>query len=340
MSDTYSSSLLTNAQVRLATKYNEAELRRKERPVIAMGMRNAAYTIPDFETVKTAEARTVEVKYLKQKAAGAAIAKVAVHTGTKGGSGTLNLAWGCITETFYISAKQAQNNVIGLNTMFDFELEQAIDNLKDRAETIALAYAASHNCQVASPATSGAGTWDGQALSIAESEKEYFVQLAKTFMRGRYFRGELDMIPDLRLWPLLERTMWQGSGNDRNLNPQMQGVTFAPTTETINGSYTNGSALVMPAGTFKMMDWNDPLNRSNKNEGNNNVGMFTTLLDPQGSGIRFDVSKYSARGDESSNGGGVQDVLDQWEVSLWYAFGVPPLVAASDSPIHIIAKGS
>lgn len=52
MADTYSSGLLTNAQVKLASKYQEAELRRKERPVLAIGTRNAQYTLPDWKTLK------------------------------------------------------------------------------------------------------------------------------------------------------------------------------------------------------------------------------------------------------------------------------------------------
>lgn len=332
----YASSALTNAQVKLSTKYNEAELRRKERPVLNLGLKNAEYTIPDWAVLKTAEARTVEVKYLKAKAAGSATAKVALHTGTKGDSGTLNLSYTCLTETFHTSRKQAQNNVLGFDVMFQHELEQAIMNLKDRAETLGMAHIASNICQLTGISAKGGGLWsDGNtALEIANSS--LFVHQAKNFMRGRYFVGEYDMIPDLNIYSVIESTMWQGAGNSTNLNPQMQGVNFHPSTETVSATYTGGAAYIMPAGTLKALNWNDPLNRKGINEGDNNVGMFTTLLDPFGSGAIFDVSKYTARGDESSNQGGVQDVLDQWEVSLWIGWGIPPLSTANDSAIHLV----
>lgn len=338
----YASSLLTNAQTTLATKYNEAELRRKERPVLTMALNNAQYTLPDWESLKTAESRVVEVKYLKQRAPGSGTAKVALHTGTKGDSGTLNLAYQCLTETFYMSRKQAQNNAIGAKIMFQHEVEQAVDNLKDRMETLGLAYLAAHTCQLTSPATSGAGTWNStnHALEIPAAKLDYFTQLSKTFMRGRLYRGDLDMIPDLQLWPSLERTMWQGAGNSTNLVPQMQGVRMAATSEVISASYTDGAAFIMPAGTFKALNWNDPLNKEGMDAGDNEVGMFGTLLDPFGSGFVFDVSKYSKRGDESANGGGVQDVLDQWEISAWVGWGVPPLSASNDSPVHLISVGA
>lgn len=335
----YQDSLLVNAQTVLATKYNEAELRRKERPVLTMASKND-YSIPAAEEIRKSNDRTVEVKWLKQKSAGAATAKVAAHTGTKGDSGTTNLVWVTYTETFYTSAKQAENNVIQLERMFQHEMEQAIDNLKDRHETYGLSYLVSNRCQLAAPATSGQGTWDAAnfSLDIAATEQDYFAQRAKTFMRGRYYRGDLDMIPDLALYPILERTMWQGAGNSTNLNPQMQGVNFAPTTETILAAKATGSALIMPAGTFAAINWNEPLNRSGKiNSGMTNIGMVGTLLDPFGSGYKFDVSTYSVRSDQSSAGGNVQDFVDQWEIALTVAYALPPLALADDSPVHLIS---
>ncbi len=335
MADTYSSSLLTNGQVQLATKYNEAELKRKERPVLGITTKNAEYTIPEWKALKTAEARTIEVKYLKATAAGSATAKVAAHTGTKGATGTMNLSYSCLTETFYTSAKMAQNNVLGFQTLFNHQLEQAIQNLLDRAETAGLAYAVAHNCQLTSITAKGGGTWSAANTALELSSEDYIVQQAKNFMRGRNYRGNFDMITDLNLYSVIERTMWQGAGNSVNLNPQMQGVNFAPTVETISSTYTGGAALIMPEGTFKALNWNDPLNVAGLNKPGS-VGMFSTLLDPFGSGLIFDVSMYSARADESSNGGGVQDVNDQWEISLWLGWGLPPLSTANDASTHLI----
>lgn len=334
MADTYSSSLLTNAQVKLATKYNEAEMRRKEKPVLSIATRNAQYTLPDWNALKTAEARTVEVKYLKQTAAGSATAKVYNHTGTKGATGTMNLAHTCLTETFYTSQKMAQNNVFGFEQLFQHQLEQAVQNLKDRAETAGLAYLAAHNCQLTGITAKGGGTWNDGNTALEITDQDYFVQQAKNFMRGRYFIGEYDMVCDLNLYSTIERKMWQGAGNSTNLNPQMQGVNFAPTSETVSSNYSQ-AAFIMPSGTFTALNWNDPLNRNGYAKPGS-VGEFTTLLDPFGSGLIFDISTYTARANESSNGGGVQDVNDQWEVSLWIGWGLPPLSTANDSSVHLV----
>ncbi len=342
MADTYSSSLLVNAQTKLNGKYNEAELRRKERPVLTLSTKNAQYTLPEWQNLKTAQDRVVEVKYKKATAAGSGTAKAHNHTGAKGATGTLNLAYTCFTETFYTSRKMAQNNVFGFEELFQHQLEQAVQNLKDRAETAGLAYLAAHTCQLGSIAVQGGGSWNGtnHALEIAETKTDRSVQIAKSFMRGRNFSGAYDLVADLNWYSEIEYTMWQGAGNGVNLNPQMQGVNVAATSETVSEAYTSGGGFIMPAGTLKALNWNDPLNVSNLNAGENNVGMLTTLLDPFGSGLVFDVSMYSERANESANGGGVQDVKDQWEIALWLGWGLPPISAAGDSTVHLVGIGN
>jgi uncharacterized protein YbjQ (UPF0145 family) len=340
----FASSVLVNAQAVLASKFNEAELRRKNRPVLNMAVNNTEYCLPDHQALKKAEARTVEVKYLATKAAGSTTAKVALHTGTKGDSGTLNLSWSTYVEKFYTSRKQAQNNVIAFERMFQHELDQAIQNLKDRAETAGLAAVVSNRCQrtAAQIGTGhGAGTWSDVnfALAVASGDASYFAQLAKQFMFYRKYRGEFDVISDLVQFGKFERVMNQGAGNSTNTAFQFGGLNIAPTIETILSAYTSGAALVMPKGSFAGLVWNDPENRKGRDEGNNNVGALTTMLDPYGSGIVFDVSQYTVRRDESAAGGHAQDIVDEWEVSLNIGWAVPPISTSSDSAIHLIAQG-
>jgi hypothetical protein len=338
----YASSVLVNAQAQLAKKYNEAELRRKSRPVLDLAVKNVPYCLPDHQKLKTADARTVEVKYLKKKAAGSASAKVASHTGTKGDSGTLNLSWSTIVEKFYTSRKQAQNNVIAFDAMFQHELEQAIANIKDRAETAGIASVVSNRCQLLAAALpTGAGTWSDTnfALAIASGNASYFAQYMKQFMAARFYRGEFDVIADLIQYNSFERVQNQGAGNSTNTSFQFAGLNIAPTTDTILGAYTAGSCLIMPQGTFAGLIWNDPENRKGKDEGNNNVGLLGTLVDPFGSGITFDISHYVVRRDESGAGGHAQDIVDEWEISLNIGWAVPPISTASDSAIHLIAQG-
>jgi hypothetical protein len=336
----YATSILTTAQAMLGKKYNEAELRRKIRPAIQLAVKNQDFAIPNHQALKTADSRPVDVMYFVQRAPGAATAKVAKHTGTKADSGKVTLAYVRFAETFRISRKQAQNNVVGFQDMFNNELQQAILNVLGRMESSAIAYLVANRCQLAAPVTSGAGTWNvtNFALEIAAGNKARFAQFAKSFMQGRFYRGDMDVISDLAQYREYEFQAAQGAGNSINESFQFQGMNIAPTTDVILAAYTAGSALYMPAGTFAGLVWNDPENRKGTDDGNNNVGMLGTLLDPFGSTVVFDVSKWTDRADESAAGGNVQDIKDEWEISATVGWALPPLSLASDSAVHLIAQ--
>lgn len=338
----YITSVLVAAQGILNTKYNEAELRRKERPALQLAVKNQDFSIPNHAELKTADSRVVEVNYFTKRAAGAGTAKVAKHTGTKGDSAKVTLSYARFVETFKVSRKAGQDKVIGFQEQFNNEIEQAVLNIKDRAETAAIAHLIANRCQLAAPGTSGAGTWDATnfALLIAAANKPRFAQFAKSFMEGRLYRGDVDVISDLTQYREFEYQAAQGSANSVNTSTLFTGQNIVPTVDTLVGALSIGSALYMPAGTFSGLVWNDPENRKGINEGNNNVGLLGTLLDPFGSGIVFDISQYSDRSDESAVGGHAQDIKDEIEISLTIGWALPPLSLTNDSPVHLIAQGA
>lgn len=338
----YATAALLTAQTKLASKYNEAELRRKLRPAVQMALQNSDYSIPDANAQKVAEQRPVEVHYKLKKAPGASTTKAARHTGSKGDSSKLTLSWNRWTETFSFSRKLLFNKVFGAQEIFNHEVEQAIQNLQDRAESAAVAYLVANRCQLLAAAIeeNGTGTWDdvNLCLDIAAGDINYFPQLAKTFMWGRHYRGALDVIADLRLMPILERVRNQGAGNATNTGFQFDGFNAVPTTDEILAANTKGQALVMPQGIFSGLNWNDPLNRQVFGRDNDYVGMLTTMRDPFGLNAVYDVSVYTDRADTSGIDGHVQDIMDEYEISLCIGWALPPLSTTDDSVVHLIAN--
>jgi hypothetical protein len=339
----YITSALLTAQAKLATKYTEAEMRRKVRPAINLALSNQEFSFPDANALKVAEQRPVEVHFLTRKAAGASTVKAARHTGNKGDSAKITLAWSRFTETFSFSRKLAFNKMFGAQELFNNEMEQAILNIQDRAETAAIAHLVANRCQLlaANIVTSGAGTWNdtNKQLVITPANKDYFIQMIKTFMYGRHYRGELDAIVDLIQYPVLERVMNQGAGNSTNTGFQFGGVNITPTTDTILGANTLGQALVMPKGLFAGLPWNDPLNRQGFGRDSDYVGTLTTMRDPFGLNCSYDVSVYTDRANTAAIDGHVQDINDEYEVSLLVGFNNPPLSTSLDSVIHLVAQG-
>lgn len=317
-------------------------MRRKVRPAIQLALRNQDYSIPSAQQLRVSEARPVEVHYKTRKAAGSGTTKATRHTGSKGDSAKLTLSWSRLVETFSFSQKLLQNKIIGAQEAFQNELEQAIQNLQDRLEIEAINYLFANRAQLdLTGQESGAGTWDtvAKGLTIASGEAQYFIQDVKTFFYGRNYRDGLDVISDLILFPKLERVMNQGAGNQTNTAFQFGNTNIMPTTDSIY-TKTAGQAIVMPSGYFACLPWNDPMNRAGYGRPNDYIGMFTTMADPYGFDFAYDVSVWSDRDDSSAlNGGSVQDVKDEWEISVCFGFALPPLSTANDSIVHYVYQG-
>lgn len=337
----YASAALVTAQAKLAKKYQAPELRRKTRPVIQMALANEKYAIPDADELRKRESRPVEVHYKLRKAAGSATSKSTRHTGSHGDASKVTLEWNQIVETFNFSRKRMQSKVFSDQEAFAHEIDQAIQNIHDRLETAAMTFLYTNRCQAAAAdiETYNLGTWkeDIYALEISQAEKDYLLQNIKMFFWGRHYRGELDMICDPRLYPIIERIL-KSNGTANNVNLGWQDAGFGmivPSVDDMNTSVLSGQALVMPKGLFAAFNWNDQLNRIGHGRADDYVGYFTTMKDPYGLNFRYDVSVWSDRSDTSASGGHVQDVVDQYEITATFGWALPPLSEpAGDSVVH------
>jgi hypothetical protein len=175
---------------------------------------------------------------------------------------------------------------------------------------------------------------------VVPDNSDYFIQNSKTFMWGRHYRGELDVLSDLMLYPKLERIKAQGAGNSTNLGFQFDRCSIMPTSEEITAAYSKGAALVMPQGRFACLPWNDPLNRKGHGRDNDYLGKVATMRDPFGDNYSYDVSVYSDRVDSSGIDGHVQDFKDEFEISLCMGFALPLLSTEDDSIVHLIANAN
>jgi hypothetical protein len=336
----YTAAALLAAQVAFQQKFADAELRRKQNPALMLGLKNRQVTVIDHQELRKKDNRPVKA-YLKTRRANSAVAaKSHNHTGTKSDSKEVTLAFITIVEPFTVHLKQAQSNIHKYTEMLQHELMESARNIHDRAGTLALAYLQANRCQLAAPATGGAGVWSGAnfALEIAADKSNVFYQHAASFMRRQNYRGTLDVIADQ---PAFRQSQWlnaQGAGNQSNLNFQMGGMNIAETTETIDANYENGAILIMPEGGFAALPWNDPQNLKTKGDYDSHLGGFGTVIDPLGSDLFLDFHADTERADGSAAGGGVQDEVLEAELSLTIAWITEPLSTANESVVYEIAQ--
>lgn len=347
----YATSVLAKGQAVVTAENNSPEQRRKVPTVMELALKNQKYSIPNANELRVSELRPVEVYYQKDVAAGNTTAKAYNHTGGYGDSGKVELTYVTHVEKITLPRKIAQNNIITYQNMFNNLYEMKWKNLRTRHDNSALAFLIANRLQLAAAtvnpqiASANPGTWNdtNYALEVNANKASRFIQKAKSFMAARYYTGFYDVIADLQMADEFEFAKQQGGGNNTNTSFQFNNANIATTQDVVDANYSNGAVLILPAGRFAALQWNDPLNRSGKvNSGENEVGLLGTISDPFGGGGVADISMYTKRADTSANttGGSTQDIVDEWEIALTIAYALPPLSIAGESVVAEIAQAS
>lgn len=336
----YTASALLAAQAKFSKDFNAPELRRKQNPALMMALKNTEVTIPSHKELRKKDNRPVKAYIKTKRAAGSGTAKAHNHTGGKADSAEVTLAWVRFVEPFSINLKQGQSNMFNYQDMLAHEMMQSAQNLHDRAGTAALAYLQSNRCQLSAPQTGGAGTWNNTnyAFEVDAAKEKFFFQHIRSFMGQQNYRGQFDVLADSTMYRLSETLSEQGPGNNTNTSFQFRDLNISETTEVIDANYSNGSALIMPAGSFAGLVWNDPVNLKGKGDYDSYNGGYGIVDDPLGTGTMFDFHAYTQRSDGSSTGGGVQDETLEAEMSLCIAWALPPLTTANETVVYEAAQ--
>ncbi len=346
----YALSVLAKGQAVVTAKNQAPEQRRKVPTVMELALKNQQYSIPNAVDLRKSDLRPVEIYYQKNVAAGAATTKAIAHTGGFGDSGKVELTYVTHIETLSLPRKIAQNNIITYQEMFNNLYEMKWKNLRTRHDNSALAFLLANRMQLAAAtvnpqiASAAPGTWNDTnfALEVDATKASRFAQKAKSFMAARYYTGPYDVVADLQLADEFEFASQQGAGNSVNTSWQFANMNISRTQDVVSSSYANGAMLILPATMFAGMYWNDALNKSGVNAGENEVGTLGTKADPFGSGAVADISMYTGRADTSANttGGSTQDIVDQWEIALTIAYALPPLATSGESVVSLIAQAT
>lgn len=337
----YTASALLAAQAKFIPTFESPEVRRKQDPALMLALKNTTATIPGHQELRKKDDRPVRAYIKTKRPASATTVKAHNHLGTKADSKEVTLVWVKFVEPFAIYLKQGQSNIFNYEEQLAHELAESARNIHSRAGTAALAYLQSNRCQLAAPATGGAGTWNAAnfALEVGAADSQNFFQNIQSFMRVQNYRGELDVLLDSRQYRSYQRVGAQGSGNSVNTAYQVNGLNVSESTETIDANYTNGAGLIMPAASFAGLPWNDPVNLKGKGDYDSYNGGYGTIQDPLGSGLLYDFHAYTQRADGSAQGGGVEDEVLEAELTLTIGWVLPPLSTANESVVYEVAQG-
>jgi hypothetical protein len=332
---------LVKAQAILLGKFQSSELRYRN-PITYLAFKlSGAIMFPNWDVLRTREDRTVETNYKVRSARALGTGgRTHNHTGVKGDTATMTLAWQSYDDAFNMSLTQADNSLYSAEQQLAQELETVVANFAEGLETIATAYIFNNRSGV-NGATAG-GTFDAtdDVFQIAEADQDTAIQISKSVMYvNKYSDSNLMVFCDTVSYNLFEKTAAQGAQNATNWSFQFNGVTFVHSVELgalgsgLVGAYAKGFWVIAEQGTFGVLPW---IPRVNRRGTETMVDAYSTIMNPI-DGFSYALHMYDTGADDSGNNGSVQDTVKQYEISIDQAFESAPLSTANETVFQAFA---
>ena len=328
----FTPSNLVKGQALFNEKYLSGEWRLPDTAVLA-SLFVGQKANPFLAGLRTREDRAVSAYLPIRRAKGSATERLFNHTGARGDSSEVSLAWDSIAETFSISLKQNDNNLISFEENYAAQLRSAVYNVLERHETAKLSQLIADRTQINKGRIQGDFSQVDDVMEIDLAASELFFQNLQTSMRNNLFRTNLMVIADSLAWQNAKFGAAQGPGNGTNLGFQFNGMNIAMTTNIIDNGY-NGAAIAFPMDLAGIVPWIPVQNRKALNPKdamsfNGDFGSFSVpVLDDKGNvaySLDFAIHSYAQRADTSASNGSKQDVEIEVEVSLDMAYVSAPL---------------
>ena len=328
-------SLLTTAQAKLTTKFADPEMRHKDYAITRILLQNAAIMVPDLDTLKTSDQRTVEAYAFTKPASDAVTTRHATGAATASAFGDtqkITPSWVTRGQLFKASLKMADRNFMAAADMLANRMEAAWIHLLDVIEALNAAYLSTNKSQVQAAVDGELGAWDGTnfAWQVNNDNKAWFFQYVQSMMAINNYGGMMDFIADPVAFALSQQLAAQGSANSTNTQFTIGDLKVAQSTALAPVSGYQGYGYIIPEGTVGLLTWIPPENRANKVT---RLQTYTNMMDPFGLGIQGALHIYEAKADNSNNGGELQDENIYYELTVDLAGVKAPLSVSNETTI-------
>lgn len=339
----YIDSLLLAFQSRINKRFNEAELREQQNPILRVGLANQDFVMNNAQTIKEGPARAVKGYQFKKMAASNGTTRTYNHTGNQGDSMEVTLNWATFSEPMSILLTIGDDNIIKRPEIFDNQMLQIQRILRERVGLYLVQQLHAGRTQTSNAtvrnATFNAAT---DAFEIAQADKENVFAFIASVMKQHKYSGKYDLMVDNVLGPVANKLRNQGSSNNTNLAYQFGDFSNIMEHNTLGidvaTDYADGSvAIALPENSFAFIPWIPAINRKGWGDYESYVGGYGTTPDATGMPLNFAVHGYANRVDASAAGGTAQDVRVELEVSVDVAFQAADISTANETPIYEFA---
>jgi hypothetical protein len=339
----YVSSALLAFQSKINKKFNAAELREQQNPILRKALGYSDFIIGNVADIKASDKRTVYTYMLKKMASSNGTARAVAPTGVQADSAQITLNWVTFQETLSVFMQVGADNVFDTMTLLDHQIMQKQMRIRERIGTYIVQQLHNNRTQTA-PFTTTARNMNWSAANSAyendAAEITKFFQNAASIMRQNKYYDKLDAIVDPIVFKQADFLRSQGAANGTNLSFQFSNynpdgiMEHAVLGSTVSVPYASGSAIVLPNASFALIPWIPKINREGYGDYESFNGGYGTVPDASGAGIEYAVRGWAQKADGSSNGSVVQDIQINLELSVDVSFNVAPLSTATESAIY------
>lgn len=342
MADFVSSALLA-AQAKITPKFNEAELRELQNPILRVGLANQDYLVQDVKSIKESEKRSVKGYQFKRMSADNGTSRSHNFTGSQGDSTEVDLSWSTFSENLGIYMSVGADNVLQYAEILANQIKQKQRIIRERlGAALVTALHAGRTQTSNSTVRNATFNADNDAFEIDAADKDQFFAFVRSVMDQHKYYGGLDLVVDSVLDPIARKIAAQGTANGTNLAYQVQGMNIMPHnilgTDVAVSAYSQGGiALALPQNSFAFVPWIPKRYRDGFGDAMSDIGIYTSMPDDTGLPITYSLRGYAQRADGSSNGGTVDDVKINWQLAVDVATQIAEISASSETPVYEFA---
>lgn len=339
----YVSSALLGFQSKINKKFNAAELREQQNPILRKALGYSDFIIANVADIKASDKRTVYTYMLKKMASNTGTARATAPTGVQADSAQITLPWVTFSETLSVFMQVGYDNVFDTMTLLDHQIMQKQMRIRERIGAYIVQQLHSNRTQTAPFTTTAKNmTWNATNFAFENDGGELtkFFQNAASIMRQNKYYDKLDAIVDPIIFKQADFLRAQGAANGQNLNFQFSNynpdgiMEHAILGSTVSTAYTNGVGIVLPNASFALIPWIPKINREGYGDYESFNGGYGTVPDATGAGIDYAVRAWAQKADGSSNGSVIQDIQIQMELSVDVSFNVAPISTANETAIY------
>jgi hypothetical protein len=326
----YADTVLQEARAFIKDESNKKfQLKPEFTKAIELFVKDREFTLPNLAELRSATTRATKALYLKKKQFTVGTGKSCTPTGETSGSAAVTLSWANRNVKLVTNYKQFAGNEVAQARALANDLYNAEVSLWTAVDQILVDYLEANKSGVNA---GGSGTFNAtdDIMEVAKARENFFYNLVTADMLKNNYNPEYLELHDT-MWTAAQRQyVNQGGGNSVNTAFQFAGFEFFPSNLLTPDSGFDSVHYVVPTGGVAILDWNDPLNRSNAVSGEKAWTTMQSILRPE---FTFDVFKVTSCADTTSVGGGTQDLTETWEISLNFATAVQPVATTDETPI-------